>query len=210
MDKFCSILIGLVILLAISYATLRCYDYYKKVTYKTNYKKYIYQKVKSYSYDIAFREIDDLVCSECLFQSLINYKPKYNHFLLLNCISFMFSLIDSGFIPCGTKHEAVCNILSPVMCSILENNKVSFEDANIQINNYKILSISKGSYSREIKLKNEIEGNTFTVYFNDCVDSSTPKNYEFLFDETRVLASDCKLTSDTIREEKKTGAWQNA
>ncbi len=207
MDKFCSILIGLVLLLAISYAILRCYEFCKKVTYKTNYKKYIYQNIKNHSYEYAFKEIRDMVCSECLYQSLINYKPKYNHFLLLECVSFIFSLIDSEFIPCGTKCEAVCNILSPVICSISENNKVSFEDANIKINNYRILSISKGVYSREIELKNEIHKNTFTVKFSDSVDSYTPKNYEFLFDENRVMASDYSITPDTIKELKRIGAW---
>jgi len=207
MDKFCSILIGLVILLAISYATLRCYDYYKKATYKTNYKKYIYRNIKNYSYKQAFREIRDMVCTQGLSHSLMNPAPKHNHFLLLECVSFMFSLIDSGFIPHETRCEAVRNILNPMICSVL-NDELFLEDANIQINNYRILSISNlGVYSREIELKNEIEGNTFTVKLSDTYN---PENYEFLFDETRVMASDYVLTPDTIKEVKKTGAWQNA
>lgn len=152
-----------------------------KKNYRENYKRHIYNDIKTHNYRHACFKLIQNAVPESLRQTLTNLSPKHNNELLLQGFQFMFKLIENGFLPHNTHLEAVAAVFDSLTEILNEGDDFDFEHANLTINNYQVIKIYQLRHEEFIAFRDKTNNNEFTICYNRYEQS----RLSFLFEEKR-------------------------
>ena len=152
-----------------------------KKNYRKNYKRHIYNDIKTHNYRHACSNLIQNVVPESLRQTLTNLLPRHNNELLLQGFQFIFNLIENDFLPHNTHLEAVAAVFDSLTEILTEGDNFNFDHTNLTINNYQIIRIYKLCYVEAIVFCDLTNNNEFTICYNRYEQS----RLSFLFEETR-------------------------